>query len=123
MKYIVSIAVTVVTLAIGLISSTSASVFESGVFSTAVEEADVAVVFRTNVEISSSETQHKQEAILTKEFVRSPNCRPAQLENMSNIFAQMGLTCITPRGTCGLSSPAPINSSCCCPSACGYVGR
>jgi hypothetical protein len=33
----------------------------------------------------------------------------------------MGRTCITPSGRCRLPSPAPINSSCCCSFACGYV--
>ena len=43
-------------------------------------------------------------------------------QNLPVIQAQaMGWTCITPSGRCRLPGPAPINSSCCCSFACGYV--
>jgi hypothetical protein len=38
------------------------------------------------------------------------------------LVQQLGWTCITSAGRCRLSRPLPINSSCCCSSACGYVG-
>ena len=125
MKHVILVIVAYVGMYFGLPASVSPSlVQEMSTLGTGYAAAPVEI-FSSNMTIQDSLAQHKREELPVQPLTVPPQCQHVQsLYTPSDAIAQaMGLTCLTPAGRCSLRDPLPINSSCCCPNACGYVAR
>jgi len=127
MKYFMLSVGTCVGIYIGLISLASADVAQK--ISTPAMEDDVAAVKVKAWHLSMREEAQicpkpQSAYVYAQEPTKLQVDEQAQLRtDLSDAFVQrMGWTCITPAERCKLTDPLPINSSCCCRSACGYVG-
>lgn len=124
MKRLVFITTICLNLSFGLVPLAKATIAQEAQWLSTCYHLAARLFLGSDAASRDLQVQHSGGHRRDQSIVTPQQCETAQSsQSLPFLLVQaMGSTCITPSGRCSLPNPAPINSSCCCSFACGYVG-